>query len=433
MKRTRQPDGPVAGRTLNRRHFLKKSSLLPLMGLAGGVHEIAAERPRAFDEADRRADVMNVGLIGYGAWGREIATMLARIPEATLRTVCDTYPVMQRRAAREVPEAAFVADYRAVLDDPDIHAVIVATPTHLHRDIVLAALEAGKHVYCEAPMAASVEDARAMARAALAHPDLIFHVGQQYRADPQYLSVAKFIRGGALGRMTMARAQWHAKQSWRRTSPSAERQRAQNWRLDETVSTGLPGEVGIHLIDTATWFHGSRPVSVTGFGQIMLWDDGRTIPDTVQLVFGFPDGLHCLLDLTLTTSFDDQYEVFFGKDSTILLRESKAWMFKEVDAPMLGWEVYARRDKFYKEEGIALLANATKLDAQDLGPTDPIPGVEPTLYYALKEFTDNFFFGPFEPSVDARRGYEAAVLAIQAHEATMKNTRIDLDEALFVL
>ncbi|GIV60399.1 MAG: hypothetical protein KatS3mg043_1488 [Rhodothermaceae bacterium] len=425
--------GPLTNaeaRKLSRRHFLKKSSLATLFGLTG-VTEIAAERPRRFAPADRRAEVMNIGLIGYGAWGREIAAMLARIPEATLKTVCDTYDVMQRRAAREVPEAAFVADYRAVLDDPDIHAVVIATPTHRHREIAVAALEAGKHVYCEAPMASTIDDARAMARAARAHPDLIFHVGQQYRADPQYLSVAKFIRGGALGRMTMARAQWHAKQSWRRPSPNRERQREQNWRLDADVSLGLAGEIGIHQIDTALWFHGARPVSVTGFGQILLWDDGRRVPDTIQAVLAFPDGVHMLYDATLTSSFDDAYDVFLGKDSTILMRESKAWMFKEVDAPMLGWEVYARRDKFYKEEGIALLANATKLDAQDLGPTDPIPGVEPTLYYALKEFTDNFFFGPFEPSVNYVRGYEAAVIAIKTHEATMQNTRIDLEDAWF--
>jgi predicted dehydrogenase len=416
-------------RKLTRRNFLKKSSLATLFGVTGGV-EIVAERP-AERRSERRAEAMNVGLIGFGAWGREIAATLARIPEVRLAAVCDVYDVMLRRAERAAPDAARLTDYRAVLDDPDVHAVVVATPTHTHRAIAGAALDAGKHVYCEAPMAATVDDARALARAARDASDLIFHVGQQFRADPQYLSVSKFIRGGALGKAVMTRAQWHTKQSWRRTSPNRERERALNWRLDPSVSLGLVGEAGIHQIDTALWFLGARPTAATGFGQIMLWDDGRTVPDTVQSILAFPNGVHMIFDATLTSSFDGQYDLFYGSESTIMMRESKAWMFKEVDAPMLGWEVYARRDKFYKEEGIALLANATKLDAQDLGPTDPIPGAETPLFYALKEFVDNFFFGPFEPSAGYREGFDAAVVAIKANEAIAANTRLDLDPALF--
>ncbi len=418
-------------RKLTRRNFLKKSSMATLFGVTGGV-EIVPERPVPRG-SERRAEVMNVGLIGFGAWGREIAATLARIPEVRLAAVCDVYDVMLRRAERAVPDAARVSEYRAVLDDPEIHAVVVATPTHTHREIAEAALAAGKHVYCEAPMAATIEDARALARAARDAEDLVFHVGLQFRADPQYLSVSKFIRGGALGKTIMSRAQWHTKQSWRRTSPNRERERALNWRLDPTISLGLVGEEGIHQIDTAMWFLGGRPTTVSGFGQLLFWDDGRAVPDTVQTVLAFPNKVHMIFDATLASSFDGQYDLFYGSESTIMMRESKAWMFKEVDAPMLGWEVYARRDKFYKEEGIALLANATKLDAQDLGPTDPIPGAETPLFHALKEFTDNFFFGPFAPSAGYREGYEAAVVAIRANEAIVGNEKRAIDPALFDL
>src|SRR5690606_28595234 len=143
------------------------------------------------------------------------------------------------------------ADFRRVLDDATIPAVIVATPTHLHREVAVAALQAGKHVYCEMPLAHTVQDARAIAEAAAAAKKQVFQVGLKYRTNPQHRQVFQFIRGGALGRPTLARAQWHDKTSWRRASATKERERELNWRLDPRLSLGLVGEIGIHQVDTA--------------------------------------------------------------------------------------------------------------------------------------------------------------------------------------
>ena len=112
------------------------------------------------------------------------------------------------------------------------------------------------------------------------------------------------------------------------------------------------GEIGLHRYDIVSWFLNARPKAVTGFGGILHWTDGRDVPDTVQAVFEFPSGTNFLYDATLANSFDSEYEMFYGSDSAIMLRENKAWMFKEVDAPLLGWEVYARKDTFYKETGV---------------------------------------------------------------------------------
>jgi len=420
---------------LDRRNFLKKSSLATLFGLSGATEIKAAPLPlRPEPDGSVSREPVNCALIGFGQWGREIAATMARLPEANLVAVCDDYDVMLRRVQREVPDATTHTDYREVLDNPDIQAVLIATPTHLHRDIAQAALEAGKNVYCEAPMASTVEDAKAIAQAARAASDQIFQVGQLYRSNPQHRSVFQFIRSGALGRPTMARAQWHAKQSWRRASPSRERERSLNWRLDPDVSLGLIGEEGLHQLDVAFWILDALPVAVTGFGQIMLWNDGRQLPDTIQAVFEFPNGVHLLYDATLASSFDAAYELYFGSDSTVIFRENgKAWMFKEVDAPMLGWEVYARKDKFYKETGIALLANATKLDAQNQDPTADDPNVESPLWYALKDFMDNHAFGPYPPAADYQRGFEAVVVAVKAHEAITQNKKVAFDAAWFSL
>src|SRR5262249_8513203 len=193
----------------------------------------------------------------------------------------------------------------------------------------------------------------------------------------------------SMGKTVKARAQWQRKQSWRRASPNPDREKEINWRLRNESSGGLIAEIGIHQIDVASWFINTRPVAVTGFGGIQLWNDGRDVPDTIQAVFEYPDVVHLSYEATLANSFDGDYELFFGADSAVMLRQDKAWMFKEVDAPLLGWEVYARKDEFYKETGIALVANASKPMLQVVKPPENVPYSTTVLADAVKAFIIN--------------------------------------------
>jgi predicted dehydrogenase len=419
---------------MDRRAFLKRGTAASVAAMVGGVELRAAPglaRGVAYARLRDEERVVGIGLIGFGEWGREIAATLGRLGNARVAAISDTFPVMLQRARRAFPDAALHEDYRALLDDAGIAAVVVATPTHLHREIVEAALAAGKHVYCEAPLAHTVEDARAIADAARAAPEQVFQAGLQYRSDPQHRNVFQFVRSGAIGRAAAARAQWHRKRSWRRASATRERERELNWRLDADLSTGLLGEEGIHQLDAAAWIFQALPVAVNGSGQIAHWRDGREVPDTIQAIFEFPSGVHLTYTATLANSFDGQYEAFYGSDGTILMRDGKAWLFKEVDAPLLGWEVYARKDRFYREVGVALVADATKLVAQGLDPALDDPNVESALFYALEEFLDNALNGPFPPSAGYKQGFDATVVAIRANEAIAGNARLRFDPAWF--
>src|SRR5436309_1089783 len=146
---------------LNRRNFLGSfSSVMMLMG--GVAINRAEDKPQ---EKERYAGPpVNCAVIGCGQWGREIITELGRQSRANLVAICDSYPAYLKRGGNAAPKAQKVADYRQTLENKDVHAVVVATPTHLHKQIVLDALQAGKHVYCEAPLAHTVEDARAIAK-----------------------------------------------------------------------------------------------------------------------------------------------------------------------------------------------------------------------------------------------------------------------------
>ena len=167
-----------------------------------------------------------------------------------------------------------------------------------------------------------------------------------------------------------------------------------------------------------------------------------------------------IYDATLANSFDADYDMFYGTDATVMLRDRRGWMFKEVDSPLLGWEVYARKETFLKEVGIVLAANATKLAAQGEKPViDTQVATQGSLYYALEAFVinanltktgvDDFIsnFGSDDekalveylvdvnknrvPAADWKEGYDATVTAIKAHEAVMKGGRVELSDELF--
>ncbi len=430
-----------------------------VMAMLGGVRLMAQDTATSA-AARYEGPKLKVGLIGLGTWGREILSNLGRIPQAEVAAICDHYPAFLKRSGRNAPGALQVADYKELLANPDIPTVIIATPTHRHREIAIAAVKAGKHIYCEAPLAHTVEDAKAIAQAgAAAAPTQIFQAGLQYRADPQRHFLLPFIRSGAIGRWVMARTQYFKKESGRYAAPTPEREKEINWRLDEGVSLGLIGEIGMHQLDQVAWFMDRRPLAVSGAGTIRLWNDGRKMPDTVHAHLEFPDEVNAYFNASLASSFGGESETYHGTDATIMMRESAAWMFKEVDSPLLGWEVYARKEQFQKDTGIVLKVDGSKQSSFSAAELEA-EALKTALYHSLTTFLRNVgvlntarrnfveVFGDddpdalkahlteevkLHPSAGPLEGYQATVLAIKSAEALATQQRIILNNDWFEL
>jgi predicted dehydrogenase len=329
-----------------------------------------------------------------------------------------------------------------VLEDPAVKGVFVATPTHLHKQIVLDAIAAGKHVFCEAPLAHTVEDARAIALAGK-NAKTIFQVGLHNRTNPQHHHVKDFIESGdTMGNVARCSAQWNQKSSWRRAAPTPERENDLNWRLDKERANGLVGEIGIHQIDTATWYLKSPPLSVMGFGT------GDGFLRTVTCVLQYPGGVSLTYDATLGNSFGGSYELIQGDQCAILLRGQRGWMFKESDAKNLGWEVYARREQVGDETGIMLVANASKAIAQGLDPAKvaQMNAKQTPNRYACETFLNSIRLGkPTGITVAAKpgatpkmyataeAGFIATVVGIKASEAALTGNKITFSKEMFAL
>jgi predicted dehydrogenase len=186
------------------------------------------------------------------------------------------------------------------------------------------------------------------------------------------------------------------------------------------------GEVGIHQLDLMSQYLGTRPSAIVGSGGLAAWRDGRETPDTASCLvdFGKTRGT---VRATLASSFGGAYTIFQGNNSSLLLKETRGWLIKEADSPLLGWEVYARKESVHDEIGIAMVADATKLlqAGKEPGKDAPLEPEKPALVDAFESFIKSIRTGA--PSVcGPADACAATVAALHANAAVLGNSRIDL-------
>jgi len=249
-------------------------------------------------------DPVRFGLIGTGSRGTFLLKRLLNVESARCAALCDIYRPNLDKAKEFAPGGPeLYSDYRSLLDDPKVEAVVVATPLFRHFEITRAALDAGKHVFCEKCLVFKPEEIQALRAACAAHPKLVLQTGLQRRYSPFYKAAKQMIDNGLLGEVTHIRAQWHRNSSWRNPLPDPKLERQINWRLYREFSGGLTSELASHQIDVADWMFGSKPEFVTGVGGLDFYQDGRDIYDNIQLIFQYPKGRKLLYSAISTNSF----------------------------------------------------------------------------------------------------------------------------------
>jgi predicted dehydrogenase len=411
---------------MQRREFLMQAAgTLAVLSL---VPELAPAAPV------RRGEPLPVGVIGLGRQGRLILGELGKLDALRVAAACDSDPGRLESGMNKLPAATGAgaakgyADWREMLDkSKGLKAVIIATPTNQHKEIALAAIGAGLHVYCEAPLAHTVDDCQAIAKAAKG-AKTVFQPGLEGRCNPVYQLARSFFRTEAFKDLISIRAQHNQRNSWRVSASDPARDKALNWKLDKDSSNGLAGEMGTHQFDVVHWFRNTAPTAVRGSGSVRAWDDGRQTPDTIHCDLAFGDGVHMQYSATLGNSFEGRNEVFLGTNSAIKLAWSHGWMFKEADSPLMGFETYASKQQFHNDEGITLIADATKLAAQ--GKLKEGVGLpNSSLYYALSEWIKAMQDGK-PPVVSAEDGLRASVVGILANKAVLSGETVTIDPAM---
>jgi len=404
-----------------RRSFLQQTSTaMGAMAFALSPAAVLARAPRLDDE-------LPVLVAGLGRQGRSILSELQKIDGVRVAAICDVDPGRLRSGGRRARGAESFADPEEMIRRVDAKAIFIATPTHAHRPLVEAAIAQGLHVYCEAPIAHTIDEARAIVRAARGGSTIV-QAGLLGRVNPIYSLAYSFYRSGSIRDVVAMRAQHHRKTSWRAAAADPAAEAALNWRLDPALSIGLAGEWGTHQLDVLHWYAGRYPVRITGGGSIRAHDDGRTVADTIACTLEYDNGLRTQYDATLANSHEGEYERIDGTMGSIRLAWTAGWLFKEADAPTQGWEVYANRQKYYDEDGITLIADATKLAAQGrLKEGVGLPN--PPLYYGVEAFVKSIAEGD-EVLCTIEEGLRATAVGILANRAVTTGEPVEVTDDL---
>ena len=200
---------------------------------------------------------IGVAVIGAGMVGRAHANAYRNSatvfgldrPAPRLVAIADVHEPFAADAARRFGFERTETDWRAVVDAPDVQAISVAVANSLHREIVEAALAAGKHVLCEKPLAPSVTDAQAMVDAANAAPDQVNAVGFTFRRSPALNAIREQVRSGGLGQVRHVVGNY-----W--TDYGFDPQRPMSWRYQGGPGSGVLADIGSHMVDLAEFFCG---------------------------------------------------------------------------------------------------------------------------------------------------------------------------------
>ncbi len=334
-----------------RRHFIGNVAT----GLAGSL---ATGRALGANERIR------FGVIGMGERGVQLAREAIACPNTEFVAAADVYSRRLDEARSLVArgaESGFAthSDYRALLEDKSIDAVIIATPQHLHSEHFIAAMDAGKHVYQEKAMAFTVEQAKLMRAARERAPKCIVQVGHQVCSSGQIADATNYLSSGAVGQVTSIHARMYrntpaGKPQWTRpvypdmtpdnvswesflgNAPARDfdPDRLVNWRLFWDYSGGNVHENMSHQLAFWNKVMGlSIPVAATMTGGVYLWKDGREVPDTMTVSLELPEEILFTWDSGFGNNYLGVTEDVLGTHGTIARGQQIRYVPQRVNRP----------------------------------------------------------------------------------------------------
>lgn len=317
---------------------------------------------------------IRLGIIGPGDRGMQLVREAIACPNTEFVAFADIYTRRLEEARKVAPEAKTYLDYRHLLDDKTIDAVLIATPQHLHCEHFCASLDAGKHVYQEKTMAFTVEHAKRMRAAYQKAGKRTVQIGHQGCSSGQVNDAARFMASGFVGKITdihahMFRNTPHGKPQWSRPvypdmtpenilwnpflgeAPKRpfDANRYVNWRFFWDYSGGNFYENMCHQV--AFWYKVlglEIPKAVTTVGGLFLWKDGREVPDTMSVAMEQPEEMLFTWDSGFGNNHYGVTEDVLGTDGTISRGQQIRYAPEKVNRPdgteMLGQTVLPRNE-----------------------------------------------------------------------------------------
>lgn len=388
-------DSQNSGTDKGRRKVLRGLIGLPFVGgvALGAVldaHKKSTEKDRILSELDIEAkrpeiasdmsgDPIRFGVIGYGGRGQHLARVLGFATPEWIKSmqkhdnhealkafeeqenlnvkftgVCDVFDIPAETAESAFADCKRYRTYEDMIASPEIDAVIIATPDHWHAPMSIAALKAGKHVYVEKPMTHKIKETYEL-REAVRNSNAVFQVGHQHRQTPSFLTAREIIRKQVLGHVSLVQTNTNRNDdngAWQyhiheKASPKTidwelflgnapkipfNKEHFFRWRKWWAYGSGLSGDLMTHDYDRVNCvLEMGMPRFVSASGGIYTHNDGRDVPDVLQVSMEYPDystgssrepgiekGMTFVYSATLGNQFN-RPTILMGHDATLEL------------------------------------------------------------------------------------------------------------------
>ncbi len=334
--------------SMTRRDFVRLGAgTMAAAGAAGMASKrITVLEPKVLraSPAPAPSDTVRFGIIGTGTEGCDLLRATRAVPGIECVAAADLYET-RHQSAKEILEKNIdtTKEYRRILDRKDIDAVIVATPDHWHRRLVVEAAQAGKDAYCEKPMSHTVEDGFAMIEAVRKN-NRICQIGSQRVSSILYAKAKEIWDSGKLGEVDTIEAVWDRNtdsgawsnplppdlseqtvdwNTWLGDAPKRpfDGHRFVSWRCYKDYGAGLPGDLFVHLISGINFITGTQQPAIRAFstGGIYHYHDGREFGDLQWTIYDYPK-FQVVLRCNQNNKYEDQLFTFYGKKGTMFVR-----------------------------------------------------------------------------------------------------------------
>ncbi|MBI5085514.1 MAG: Gfo/Idh/MocA family oxidoreductase [Acidobacteria bacterium] len=407
-------------------------------------------------------DRIRVAFIGCGARAHELMAAVMTHPQFEIAAVCDAYQGRVARALDRIKDtrgssARVLRDYREAVADASIDAIVVATPDHWHKVMVLDGLKAKKDVYCEKPLTYRSAEGLEIVAAAK-QTGRIVQVGSQGMSSISQNRAKQMIKEGRLGKVTMVRAAYNrntASGAWIYPIPpdaspatvnwdmflggapkkSFDLARFFRWRCYQDYSGGIATDLFVHLCTTIHYLMDAVvPSKVMAMGELYRWKESRDVPDTLNAILEYPEGFTANLSSTFNNQSSSEASfTFLGTEGTLSVGWGELKYWPEAVQEDNRWIVeswpkalqarYYADPKVQKEE-VPSLAKAHLVDG---GSSWREQGQDPTIIHFWHFLNSIRSRKPYWE--DASAGHHAAACAHMVNQSVRQSKLVQWDFA----
>jgi len=324
---------------ITRREFLKDTAFA-----GAGAAVLGGFAPSRVLGANDR---IRLGVLGSGHRARYDMEMFMKVPGVEVVAVCDVFAPARAKALEIAgPGAQAYTNYREVLDRKDIDAVLIGSPDHWHKQMLIDAVNSGKDAYVEKPICHSIEEGMEMVKA-VDGSQRIVQTGTQQRSWDHWKLGKEIMTSGRLGKVTMVHTYWYqkygAKEDLRKIDPADldwksflgdapdqpfTEEKFYWWRWYWDFGGGILTDLLTHWIDAIQWYMNQpAPKTATTVGGIYTMD--WQCPDTLTAIYEYPSDFMVTFTGSINSTVDDGGVMFCGSDATLKIDRSRLAVYPE--------------------------------------------------------------------------------------------------------